>query len=564
MKQASGQRLLIIAIACGVAAAGLTFFYLKKIEAQYKRANAPKQEVVVPVVVPKLALKKGDVLAKDKLAAKKIPEKYLPAGVVKAKDYKHLVNRTLLGPAGAGQPLTWNMVKGNSAETFSENIELGKRGYTIKINKIKSFDGLLRPGDHIDLYGNFKSDDVGLPSTGERDEITMPVLQDVVVVAAGREDFTGRKWEKVYDQTSADGFNMSFTTVTLSLTPHQATKLEVAQSIGEFIAFLRHPKDTSMAKLKYLDATALSKPDPVEKVDVVMGADGKPLGKIVGDNVVDENGNIIGKVVDGKPVTFDGHALGTVVKGVDPDDPALRVAEVADVVRDANGNVIGKVVDGQIVDAAGNVIGKVDANGNAVALDGTSLGTIQEGVALDASGNVVDLSKSAVASASAEMAEVVRDADGNVIGKVVNGQIIDENGNVVGTVDENGNAVGANGEVLGSVETVMMDEDGNVVGETAEVVRDADGNVIGTIVDGKVVDEFGNVVGEVKDGKVIGENGEVIASGVEVTTESEVAVARALVAKKEDSQVETSEFVDFVAGGTGGDGIVPVTKVRKE
>ena len=97
--------------------------------------------------------------------------------------------------------------------------------------------------------------------------------------------------------------------------------------------------------------------------------------------------------------------------------------------------------------------------------------------------------------------QVVRDKDGNVIGKVVNGRVVDENGKVIGKVNSDGTVVSSTGEIIGSAspETVI----------TEKVVRDKDGNVIGKVVNGKVVDENGNVIGKVKaDGSVVSNTGE--------------------------------------------------------
>lgn len=518
MKQQSGMKLTIIAVVCGIIAAVLTIYYLKQVETKYRKANQPVKQVLVGVVVPRVDLKKGTVITAKNVSARKVPQAFLPSNAIMAKEFKKVVNRTLLMPLQKGRPMTWEAVTGKSAKTFSENIELGRRAKSVKVNKVDSFDGLLRPGDHIDLMGDFTLSDLGLNSVQSGDQaipedIIMPILENVEVLAAGREDLNGRKYEYTNSKKSADGFNMEFTMVSLNLTPKQIARVELAEGIGGMFAVLRHPKDTSKVDFEYLGVEILLEKDEPEKVDLVLGADGKAIGRIIGDNIVDENGNIIGKIVDGKAVTFDGQALGTIVTGVDENDPLLKVAEIVDVVRDADGNIIGKIVDGKIIDADGNVIGTVDESGKAVGMDGEVLGTVDKGVALDINGNEVNLSSStAVASADETFTEqVVRDADGNIIGRVVDGQVIDAAGNVIGTVTEDGQVQGLDGRKLGVVETVITDANGNVVGEEVEVIRDADGNVIGTVVNGQVIDADGNVIGTVDEsGNAVGTNGEVL------------------------------------------------------
>ena len=693
MKELSGSRLLVIALVCGVLAAVLTIFYLKQVENKYKQANKPKEMVEVAVVVPRANLAKGTVITKATAASRRVPQAFLPSGVILASDFKKVVNRTLKMPVEKGKPLTWSAITGKAAKNFSGNVELGRRAYSMKVSKIDSFDGLLRPGDKIDLLGQFTSSDLGLVESGEEDvsdEIIMPVLENVEVLSAGREDLNGRRYERNRPKNSADGFNMEFSLVTLNLSPKQIARAELAEQTGSMFAVLRHPKDTSLIKFDYLGVDILLQKDEPEAIDLVLDENGNPIGRIVGDNIVDADGNIVGKMVNGKPVSFDGKPLGQVVKNVDPNDPVFQVAETADVVRDANGNIIGKIVDGKILDADGNVVGRVDKNGNAVGLDGKSLGVIDRGVALDASGNEVDM-----AGSSAEMSktrrqqvvrdangniigrvvngevvdengnvigkldengkpiglsgkslgvveealvdrsgnlvasevQVVRDASGNIIGRVVNGQVVDENGNVVGSVDADGNPIGLDGESLGTVATVMLndkgeavgevstvvrdengniigrvvngkvvDADGNVIGmvdkdgtpigvdgkvlgvvekvvtdadgraleEAVEVVRDADGNIIGRLVDGKVIDADGNVVGELKDGKLVDANGNVIQEGLSVSSEDAVSLAAEQRSVAQSSITSSVKVIDFIAGGSAKDGIVPVTKIRLE
>ena len=667
MKQQSGLRLTIIAVICGIAAAALTVFYLKQVETKYRKASIPPQKVLVTVVVPNQNLKKGSVITPKLVAARKIPKEYLPSNAILAEDFKKVINRTLLMPLQTGRPITWEAVTGKSAKTYSENIELGRRSRSVKVNKIDSFDGLLRPGDRIDLMGNFTLSSLGLAQaagTGTAPEnIVMPILENVEVLAAGKEDMYGRKYEYSNNKNSPDGFNMDFTIIGLSLTPKQIARVELSEGVGDMFAVLRHPKDTSVADFKYVGVDLLFEKDEPAKIDVVMGADGKAIGQIIGDNIVDENGNIVGKIVNGKAVSFDGKSLGTIVEDVNIDDPMLKVNEVVDVVRDANGKIIGKIVDGKVVDENGNIVGEIK-NGQAVSLTGEVLGTVDKGVALDINGNEVDLSQSAVANTTSE---VVRDADGKVIGTIVNGQVVDADGKVIGVVkdgqvvDLQGNVIAdnvsvaaeaanaevvvrdANGKVIGKVVNgQVVDADGKVIGVVKDgqvvdlqgnviadnvsvaaeaanaevVVRDANGKVIGKVVNGQVVDADGKVIGVVKDGQVVDLSGNVIADNVSVAAEAanaEVVVRDAngkVIGKvvngqvvdadgkvigvvkdgqvvdlqgnviadnvsikaesfaKQQQQVEKSqyavEFVDFISGGTGTDGIIPVTKVRKE
>lgn len=538
MKELSGSRLFVIAVVCGLIAAALIVFYMQQVEAKYRKAATPKKEVMVEVVVSRRDIPKGARILKNDLAARKVPKKFLPSNAILSKDYKKVANRTLLNSIEIGRPITWEAFTGSKAETFSDIIELGRRARTIKINRIDSFDGLLRPGDKIDLMGIFTLDDLGLgdnKASESSQEIVMPVLETVEVLEASRQDLHGTRYENRRDKSSSDGFNMEFTMISLNLTPKQIARIEMAERTGEIFAVLRNPKDTSLSGYEYLGVDILLQKDTPANVDLVLDSNGNPIGQIIGDNIVDKNGNIVGKIVGGKAVGLDGKALGKILRNVAADDPINRVAATADVVRDANGKIIGRIQNGQVVDAEGNVIGQVK-NGKAIGLDGKQLGRIQKNVALDANGNEVDLQKSAIAGTKNRYEQVVRDSSGKIIGRIVNGQVVDANNRVIGKVGSDGKAIGLDGKTLGTVDDVIVDSEGKVVGQKTQVVRDASGNIIGRVVDGQVIDAQGNVVGRIDadgnavtaDGHSLGKvdsvmmdaNGKVLAKEIEVVRDA--------------------------------------------
>ncbi|TBU95860.1 Flp pilus assembly protein CpaB [Pseudomonas dryadis] len=513
MSSVSGKKLLIIAIVCGVVAATMGWLYLKAKESQYKAAYRPAQQVKVAVIVPRADIGKSQTVRRDQVAVLEVPNEYLPSNVVSANDWPQLEGRMTIMPLQRGRPITWDAIEQDHISRFSENVALGKRVKTVKISKINSFDGMLRPGDRIDLLGSFSASDVGLQQQPNyADDVVMTVLEDVEVLAAGREDAKGRKYENFYDKSTPDGFNMNFSTLSLMLTPAQVARVELAEKAGELVAVLRHPKETGMAPLGQLTVSSLLDPPPVETVDVVLDADGNLIGRIVGDNIVDANGRITGKVVDGQAIGIDGKVMGRVVRGLSPDDPLLRMRERATVVRDAQGNVIGRVVDGKVVDAQGNPIGTF-VDGKAIGLDGRELGRVERNAALDEHGRVIDMSasqvKAAGGTAGATEQQVVRDAEGRIMGRVVDGKVVDAQGNVIGNIVD-GKAVGTDGQVLGTTATVLLDENGRLVGENGEIARGADGKILGRVVDGKLVDADGKVLGTVKDGQVVDAQGNVI------------------------------------------------------
>lgn len=512
MSSVSGKKLLIIAVACGVLAGAMGWMYLKTKEAQYRDAYRPPVEQKVTVVVPRADIGKSQVLTPELVATLDVPSDYLASNVVLAEDWPKLEGRMTVAPLQRGRPISWDAVEQERVSRFSENVELGKRIKTVKISKINSFDGMLRPGDRIDLLGSFAAGDIGLQKQPNyADDVVINILEDIMVLAAGREDASGHKYENYYDQSTPDGFNMNFSTLSLMLTPAQVARVELAEKAGEMVAVLRHPKDTSTATLGQVTVANLLDPPPAELIDVVVDADGNLIGRIVGDNIVGADGRILGKIVDGQAVGFDGNVIGNIVRGLNADDPLLRMHERATVVRDEQGNVLGRVVDGKVIDASGNAIGSV-VDGKAVGVDGKSLGKVEANVVLDSQGRVVDMSRSRVqnhAASAQQERQVVRDAAGNIRGWVDGDQIVDAQGKVIGSYRD-GKAYDLDGKLLGSISTVVQDAQGKIVGEMGQVARDADGKIIGRVVDGKLLAADGKVLGTVKDGQVLGRDGKVL------------------------------------------------------
>lgn len=575
MSSVSGKKLLIIAVACGVLAATLGWLYLKAKESQYRAAYQPANQVKVSVIVPKVDIPKAQPLTRENVAAMDVPREYLPSNAVLTDDWPKLEKRMTLQPLQSGRPITWDAVERDGVSRFSETVTLGKRVKTVKISKINSFDGMLRPGDRIDLMGTFSATDIGLQEQlNYSDQVVITVLENIEVLAAGREDAGGRKYENYYDRSTPDGFNMNFSTLSLMLTPQQVARVELAEKAGELVAVLRNPKDTSAEKLGQVTVSSLLDPLPAATVDVVLDANGVVLGRIVGDKVVDANGRIIGQIVDGQAIGLDGKVMGRIVRGLAEDDPLLRLHERATIVRDADGNVIGKVVDGKVVDAMGNVIGSY-TDGKAIGLDGNELGEVQHNAALDSNGRVVDMSRSQLPGADgtsaqlvdgklldaqgnvlAQSAEIVRGADGQVLGTVVNGQLLDADGKVIGTVKD-GVAVGVDGKVLGKVEETLLGADGKPMADSELVVRDAEGNVVGTVRGDTVYNADGKSIGKLVDGKVIANDGKVLANDVRIGVESAATTGT-------PRRRDVNRTIQFIPGGTGKSGVLPVQTLRLE
>ncbi len=127
-----------------------------------------------------------------------------------------------------GQRINRNMVRTMiSARYLSQKIPEGMRAITISVDKISAVEGLLRPGDYVDVIGTFNL----AQDQGQSIPAVINVFQGVKVLATNR---------------NLSEFKASETagTVTLALRPEDAKLLTYILGWAKIRRALRDPLDT--------------------------------------------------------------------------------------------------------------------------------------------------------------------------------------------------------------------------------------------------------------------------------------------------------------------------------
>ncbi len=470
-------KLLLMAIGLAILAAFLAVKYLQLREAALKEAYQQTGEKMVSVVVARRNLPRGTILNESNLAARKIPSMYVHQQVVPPSKFKVVKGRRLLEPLSQGRALLWSHVTGDQRRDFSDVLEQGRRAVTIPVDQLTSINGMVEPGNHVDLYITLPAKLVG--SQGEGD-VVFPLLQNVKVLA------TGRRLDPKIQATMAVSYRnqgQGYNTLTIDLNPKETSLLFAANTAGRISASLRNRGDKDFV---------FTSVRPTEILSFAQGLN---------------------------------------------QEAANKAKSKIKVVRDKDGNIIGHEVDGKVVDQNGKVIGKVNNDGTVVSNSGEIIGTAAEEPVVTE--------------------KVVRDKDGNVIGKVVNGQVVNSKGEVIGKVNDDGSVVGNNGKSLGTVSEKIVSK--------VDVVRDKNGKIIGRVVNGQVVNDKGEVIGKVaKDGSVVSNNGKSLGrvSKESVTPELARQFGRSAPAGQSGgSSVTPTWLVDYLVGGNSKDGVALVTKV---
>ncbi|MGE0486029.1 MAG: Flp pilus assembly protein CpaB [Gammaproteobacteria bacterium] len=566
-----GIPLLIGAVGFGLAAALLSYIYLKSEEKALIEKYAGREGRPVTVLVAGADLRKGEVLRQEVLSQRKIPLQFAHNDAIPAAEYEKYLGRVVEVDIAAGKPILKSFLDDVFPVDFSDTVPVGRRAMTIQVDDRNAIASFLRPGNHVDLFVNIPSAFSGfaagfvtpdlidqLPGalrdaippallevartadTGNQEvqsllagalpkDVILPVLQNVRVLATGRDPYREQLDSLRYPQPRSE---RNFSTITLDVTPRDAALLTAALDKGEILALLRNRGDEGQADFATVSAVDLfsnafgmaeSAAEQRSRVSAAAGVDAR-------GNLVDADGKTLMSsdqlAAAGLTVNADGQLV----------DADGNVVDPADLVVTADGKVVSKKAlaaaglsvneAGQVVDANGNV---VDANDIVVTKDGRVM-TKQElaaaGLSVNADGEVVDSTGKVV-----DTAKIVKTADGKILtaealaaaGLSVNenGEVVDANGNVV---DPSKLIVSGDGKVLNAEQLAAA---GLTVNEKGEVV-DANGNVVdpatlmtdanGKVLDAKALAAAGLSVNE--NGQIVDKDGNVVDPAELVMTEN--------------------------------------------
>lgn len=594
-RSAFGIPLIVGAIGFGLAAALMSFIYLKSEKAALleKYAGANRKEVTV--LVAGKDLPKGTVVREEVLSQRNIPAGFVANDAIPASDYQKYLGRVLEADVGAGKPLLTSYLDTRFPVDFSDIVPVGRRAMTVQVDDLNSVAGFIRPGNHIDLFVNIPSALSGFSagfitanmidsipaelrdaipptlleaargaSTSDATvkdllanaipkELILPVMQNVRVLATGRDPYREELDQLAYPQPRSQ---RNYNTVTLDLSPREAALVTAAIKKGDMLALLRNRNDDGGADFSTVSAQDLfsnafkmakSEGDRRQRVAVAGGVDRA-------GNLVDANGKTImnreqlaaaGLTVNDKGQLVDKHG---------------RVMDAKDVVVTADGRVLEKSAlaaagltvnaSGQLVDKYGKVVAAdavvTTASGKIMTreqLQAARLTVNEAGEVVDASGRVVDTAK------------MVTTPDGRVLtteqlaaaGMTVNdkGEIVDASGKMV---DPASLVVAGNGQILSHEQLAAAGLKVNDKGELVDAAgRRVDAATLVTDANGKIIDSemlaaAGLSINEA--GQVVDKAGNVVETSSLIATRDGAVVSQAQLAAAGLKVNDKGEVVD--------------------
>ena len=231
------SRALLVAALCAAVGICLIWLYMSRFEAQASGGQ------LVEVLMARQNLTLGEQVDPDvMLVSRFIPTDYIEQRQVRATDRDLIRGIRIIGGVRAGEILLWtDLAAGSdSARDLSGLVRSGMRAITIQADQSSSFGGLVRPGDRVDIFLTLDRPTL----TGEDERVTVPLLQSLMVLAAGQD--TGMPVR--VEQGARRRAPPAMQNVTISATVEQSQMIAFARQRGSLTLVLRNPDDPTITE----------------------------------------------------------------------------------------------------------------------------------------------------------------------------------------------------------------------------------------------------------------------------------------------------------------------------
>lgn len=221
--------------------AGLLMLVVYQRQFERETSGGPKVRILFAVN----DIVAGESLQAAKLGFREIPEAYLEDRHIRQSDMNRVIGVQIATAVRANQALLWTDLASTSSgrRDLSLLVRTGMRAVTIRADATSSFSGLIRAGDRVDVFGTMSR------TNSDAERVTLPLLQNVLCLAAGR-DLGGEvaaAQPGAANSASNNGVSRAeVTMVTLSVTLEEAALLVFAQDRGRLSLVMRNPDDINV------------------------------------------------------------------------------------------------------------------------------------------------------------------------------------------------------------------------------------------------------------------------------------------------------------------------------
>lgn len=221
------KKVKILALLAAIVTALLLFVFLSSL---IKIGDGDKLQVVTAAQ----DILANTVVTQEMLVMKELPEDaVLPGAITSMSDIvgkaiqvnvytgEQIISAKLVAPGEAG------------SGTLAYAIKPGMRAITIAVDATTGLSGMIKPGNHVDLVGEYSF---------EGKVLTDMIVQNIKILAV----------DNVLEQAGIAGADGApgYTTITMEVTPTQAMEISLAVYSGTLRAILRSPLDEEPVIIK--------------------------------------------------------------------------------------------------------------------------------------------------------------------------------------------------------------------------------------------------------------------------------------------------------------------------
>jgi pilus assembly protein CpaB len=246
--------MLFLAIGLGLAATWLTLQYLKIREQRMAEdlAARGKGGPGIRVVVPTRDLQRGMAVTQAVVAGREIASDLVYAETITVDMWDRFNGAKLIRNVQRGRPLRLSDLQ-EEIKDFSRFLENGQRAITIETDEVNSIAQLVKPGNLMDLF----------LIIADPTDPTASVQQIVLMMQRLKVIATGQRVRGSFEEAPPPGGpqqpGVRYATFTFEVTPEQAARIALAQSLGKFRAVLRNEPDEEVVKLGRINSRNLLK-----------------------------------------------------------------------------------------------------------------------------------------------------------------------------------------------------------------------------------------------------------------------------------------------------------------
>lgn len=231
---------IIIAGVAGLIAVALINSYVQQRTEEAKKRLILSQKNLTTIVVAKQDIPAGTTIKESMLKEETVSKDMLQPRAAISID--RVVDKIAIAPISKGEQVLLNKVTISGEEgSLSMKVPSGKRAITIPVDNISSVGGMIRPGDHVDVVGMVPIPVLNAEGKQVNQLTTMPLFQDVLVLAVGQE-FTSIPGAKKEEKAVSNA-------ITFALSPQEANLIVFVQEQGKIRLILRSPGDSQVQQV---------------------------------------------------------------------------------------------------------------------------------------------------------------------------------------------------------------------------------------------------------------------------------------------------------------------------